>query len=195
MEPQEQQHQNSAPLNARKSLSGHQSASMLTDQWVTPRSIVQPLGEFDLDPCSFKGHPWPIARRCYTERENGLTQRWFGRVWLNPPFGQRATAWMERMALHGNGIALIAARTETRMFFEWVWDWADAILFMRGRPHFCYANGTPAPFNSGAPIVLIAYGERNGRTLESSGIAGRLLWLKTLPLPPRTRERSKQGLK
>ncbi len=72
---------------------------------------------------------------------------------------------MRKLAWHGNGIALIPARTETRMFFESVWGVASAILFLRGRPHFHYVTGMRAPFNSGAPICLVAYGERNASFL------------------------------
>jgi hypothetical protein len=34
------------------SLSGHQSARMKNDEWLTPPSIISSLGQFDLDPCA-----------------------------------------------------------------------------------------------------------------------------------------------
>lgn len=71
---------------------------------------------------------------------------------------------------HGNGIALLPARTETKMFFEYVWGHAHAILFVKNRPHFHFANGQKALFNSGAPIVLIAYGYHNEMILKSCGL-------------------------
>ena len=74
------------------------------------------------------------------------------------------------MASHGNGIALIPARTETKMFFSSVWGKASGILFLKGRPHFHYVDGTRAPFNSGAPICLIAYGADNLTCLQQSGL-------------------------
>jgi hypothetical protein len=97
--------------------------------------------------------------------------RWEGRVWLNPPFNRyTAPQWLRKMAAHGNGIALIAARTETKAFFESVWGKATSILFLDKRPHFHYADGTKAKANSGAPIVLIGYGEYNDETLMRSGL-------------------------
>jgi hypothetical protein len=33
-------------------LSGHQSARMKNDEWLTPPEILAKLGEFDLDPCA-----------------------------------------------------------------------------------------------------------------------------------------------
>jgi len=56
------------------------------------------------------------------------------------------------------------------MFYETVWGHADAILFIKGRPHFHYVDGTRAKFNSGAPICLVAYGDHNRLTLENSGL-------------------------
>ena len=152
------------------SLSGHQSARMKNDEWLTPPDIVQSLGEFDLDPCSPINRPWPTAAQHLTINDDGLTHEWHGRVWCNPPFGREAVKWLRRMAAHGNGIALIPARTETAMFYETVWSCADAVLFIKGRPHFHYVDGRRAPFNSGAPICLVAYGAANAQALESSGL-------------------------
>jgi hypothetical protein len=74
------------------------------------------------------------------------------------------------MAEHNNGIALIPARTETAMFYECIWGAADAVLFMKGRPHFHFVDGSRAQFNSGAPICLVAYGEQNTQALLRSGL-------------------------
>ena len=114
--------------------------------------------------------PWPTAARMLTEREDGLTAPWAGRVWLNPPFGQQAALWLRRLVQHGNGIALVPARTETAMFYESVWSKADSVCFVKGRPHFHYEDGKRAPFNSGAPIALIAYGTDNAETLYAANL-------------------------
>lgn len=152
------------------SLSGHQSPNMVTDEWLTPPDIIGALGAFDLDPCSPINRPWPTASKHYHVLDDGLAHVWHGRVWCNPPFGREAIKWMRRMAEHGNGIALIPARTETAMFYECVWGAADAVLFIKGRPHFHRVDGSRAAFNSGAPICLIAYGAQNVAALEASGL-------------------------
>ena len=74
------------------------------------------------------------------------------------------------MVQHGNGIALIPARTETVMFYETVWGVATSVCFIKGRPHFHRIDGIRASANSGAPICLIAYGETNNKILEQSGL-------------------------
>lgn len=152
------------------SLSGHQSARMLNDEWLTPPEIIKACGEFDLDPCAPIVRPWDTARQHFTVQDDGLAQQWHGRVWCNPPFGREAIKWLRRMVQHGNGIALIPARTETVMFYETVWGGADAVLFMQGRPHFHYVDGRRASANSGAPICLVAYGLHNVLALERSGL-------------------------
>jgi hypothetical protein len=143
---------------------------MLSDEWLTPPEIVRACGSFDLDPCSPIVRPWDTAARHFNINDDGLAQPWEGRVWCNPPFGREAIKWLRRMADHSNGIALIPARTETVMFYETVWGRADAVLFVRGRPHFHYVDGRRAPANSGAPICLVAYGMHNVAALACSNL-------------------------
>jgi len=143
---------------------------MKNDEWLTPPEILERLGEFDLDPCAPIERPWPTAKEHYTVLDDGLSKPWHGRVWCNPPFGREASKWLTRMADHGDGIALIPARTETAMFYECVWGRADGVLFIKGRPHFHYADGSRAPFNSGAPIALVAYGNGNLDCICESGL-------------------------
>lgn len=151
-------------------MSSHQSPKMGNDEWLTPPEILKALGEFYLDPCSPIVRPWPTAIGHYNKMDNGLVQPWHGRVWLNPPFGRQAIHWLRKLRDHGNGIALLPARTETEMFYECVWGKADGLLFIKGRPHFHYVDGTRAKFNSGAPICLIAYGASNVSWLRQSGL-------------------------
>lgn len=158
-------------------MGGHQSARMIKDEWLTPPDIIEALGMFDLDPCSPINRPWDTAKRHFTVLDNGLNQEWVGRVWLNPPYGREASEWLRRLWIHGNGIALIFARTETEMFFDHVWTKADALLFFKGRLYFHHVDGSRAGANAGAPSVLIAYGTENVRLLESVEHWGKLIKL------------------
>ena len=79
---------------------------------------------------------------------------------------------MKRLSEHGNGIALVFARTETAMFFEHVWGKVAAALFLEGRLHFYQLDGTKAKGNSGGPSVLLAYGEENGQMLRQCPLKG-----------------------
>lgn len=146
-----------------------------SDVWLTPRWILDSLGEFALDPCAAPDpRPWDTAKTHYTEAMDGLSREWFGRVWLNPPFSQKE-AFFDRMVEHGNGIALTPASTETDFFRRFVWDAADGALFLNRRPYFHTADGTRGPSNSGQAIVLVAYGKSNARVLERLPDIGRFV--------------------
>jgi hypothetical protein len=144
--------------------------------WLTPPEILSALGPFDLDPCAAPSpRPWPTAARHIELPEDGLAAAWHGRVWCNPPFGRHTEAWLKRMAAHGNGIALVFARTETAMFQRHVWPHAAAVLFLAKRPHFHRPDGSRAAGNSGGPICLIAYGQNNADALRASGLQGAVM--------------------
>lgn len=161
-----------------RGIGGHHRAFRgKTDEWLTPPEIVEAMGPFELDPCSPVNRPWPTATRHYTIEDDGLSKPWEGRVWLNPPYGPETDRWLKRLAEHGNGIALIFARTETAMFFEHVWSKADSLLFIQGRLHFHYVDGTRAKANAGGPSVLIAYGDGNANMLETGRVKGKVVRL------------------
>ncbi len=70
------------------------------DEWLTPPEIITSLGSFDLDPCSPIARPWPTAKTHFTIQDDGLSQKWDGRVWMNPPYGENTFVWMRRLADH-----------------------------------------------------------------------------------------------
>ena len=146
------------------------------DEWLTPPEIVKALGEFDLDPCSPINRPWDTAKHHFNVNDDGLKKDWFGRVWCNPPYGKSASLFLEKASNHGNCICLTFARTETKMFFNCVWEKATAILFIKGRLKFYHVNGKQGN-SAGAPSVLIAYGEDNANILERCSIKGKFIRL------------------
>ena len=142
------------------------------DEWLTPPEIVRALGPFDLDPCAPIKRPWETAIEHFTILDDGLKKEWKGRVWCNPPYGSQTGIWLKRCAQHGNAIALTFARTETKMFFEAVWNDAHAIFFFQGRLKFYHVNGRSGD-SAGAPSVLIAYGKENADRLLSAKLEGK----------------------
>jgi len=159
---------------------GHESPKNKTKEWYTPRYIFESLGvSFDLDPCSPGKDivPWVTADAHYTLKHDGLSRRWFGNVWMNPPYGRQVSEWTRKFANHGNGIALLFARTETKWFLE-LSNNADAFCFINKRVNFVrqrdaesYKLGDKTAKESpGAPSVLVAFGEDNVKALADSGL-------------------------
>ena len=89
--------------------------SSSSDEWYTPRWLLDQLGIFDLDPANSNAKRFPTARRHIGQEEDGLSHQWRGRVWLNPPFSA-ARPWIERLIEHGNGIALVFFRSDAVWF-------------------------------------------------------------------------------
>lgn len=76
---------------------------MSSDERGTPSYIIEAarevMGTIDLDPASCATANEVVrAARYYTKEQDGLTQPWFGNVWLNPPFSNPlCRLFMERL--------------------------------------------------------------------------------------------------
>lgn len=149
-----------------------------TDIWLTPPELVNKLGKFDLDPCCPNNLLWKTAEQFYSleNGQDGLKLSWVGRCWVNPPYSNWGK-FLEKLKNHNNGIALIFARTETKDFFNHIWNDADSILFIKRRIKFIKKDLSGSG-SSTAPSVLIAYGKNNTEYLKNSGIEGKLIILK-----------------
>lgn len=88
---------------------------------------------------------------------------------MNPPYGAEQIPFIERLAEHGHGIALIWAATETRLWHREIWPRAQAVCFVRGRISFVNSDHV-AMGAAGKPSALIAYGQRDALALEISGL-------------------------
>lgn len=152
--------------------------NITTDVWLTPPALIDSLGKFDIDPCCPNNLPWKTAKWFYSleNGQDGLKLPWPGRVWLNPPYSNWVP-FLEKLKNHNNGIALIFARTETKGFFDHVWENADSILFLKRRVKFVKADLSSGG-SSTAPSILIAYGKNNTKALENCGLEGKLVKLK-----------------
>jgi hypothetical protein len=147
-----------------------------TNRWLTPHHIVEALGKFDLDPCGAPGHTLAPVTYQLDDGQDGLELDWFGRVWLNPPYGKESPPFLKKMSEHKNGIAFIFARTETKAFFEYVWNSATAILFLKGRVKFLNAD-YEVTGAANAPSVLIAYSDADADALQQCSIPGHFIRL------------------
>jgi hypothetical protein len=113
----------------------------------------------------------------YCKCTNGLSQPWKGYTWLNPPYGKKIGAWMQKMAKHNDGIALVFARTETGWFQDCVLRVAVGLFFVMGRIRFHRPDGTPGSYTGGAPSVFCAFGPAAADRLEALEMPGRYVGL------------------
>jgi len=149
------------------------------EEWLTPPTIIDTFGPFDLDPCAPMKRPWETATNHFTIEDNGLARPWHGLIWCNPPYGPKTGDWLAKCAAHGNCLALVFARTETQAFQNHVWPHATSLFFITGRLSFYHASGEKGG-TAGAPSVLIAYGDlADQRLRENVTIPGQ--YLQNLP--------------
>ena len=140
----------------------HQGKS---NTWFTPKWIIDAIGPFDFDPCTETTRPFDTAKfHCESGKIDGLTAQWSGRVWLNPPYGKETPKWLDKLRVHGNGIAIVFTAFETK----WGQDHAktaDGILLMAGRVSFIDQFGKTQN-NAGKGSCLIAYGNENVKDIS-----------------------------
>jgi len=129
--------------------------------WETPPELIADLerefGPFDLDPAC-----WPHtakAPKFYTPEDNGLAQPWFGKVFLNPPYGREISQWTakaaEERARVEHIILLLPARTDTAWWHDHIIPNASEIRFLRGRVKFLLDGESrmSAPFPSAVVVM------------------------------------------
>lgn len=149
-----------------------------TNDWFTPPEILRVLNLFDLDPACHPNiandllmdgaRPWPRAVKCYCgvngSEDDGLKMPWSGRVFLNPPWDD-PLPWARKIAAHGDGIWLSPSKSLDAKWGQCILATADVVLFLAGRPCFCYPDGTPS-LGKWSPVMLAAWGARNVEALR-----------------------------
>jgi len=123
-----------------------------SEQWFTPAGYIERaravMGRIDLDPASCKQAQKTVqAKAYYSVAQNGLRQKWQGRVFMNPPFSASKIGLFVGKLLDeyqaGNvteAILLTNSQTDARWFGE-IAKHASAICFAQPRIKFVQPDG------------------------------------------------------
>ena len=130
--------------------------SSKSDMWSTPQDFFDAVsaeyGPFDLDVCATSENA--KCAHYFTVVEDGLTQKWWGTVWMNPPYGRAISKWVRKAYESSLGgatvVCLLPARTDTNWWHNYCLK--GEIRFLRGRLKFSGAKNS-APF----PCALIIF--------------------------------------
>nr|WP_298165255.1 DNA N-6-adenine-methyltransferase [uncultured Pseudomonas sp.] len=162
----------SGMIGAREAQPKRKSVEWYTPGWVFDRLNLQ----FDTDPSSPHDYETPVpAKLKYTLFDNGLAQPWFGRVWMNPPYGPDTGFWMRRLIDHGDGIALVFSRTDAAWFQEAIRA-ATATLLVAGRIEFIPGHeNSHKKGRSGAGSAMFAFGNECATALAQLADLGVLI--------------------
>jgi len=149
----------------------------ITHEWYTPKHIFDKLGvKFDLDPATSElANETVNAKNIYTVEDNGLEQSWFGKVWLNPPYGTQTGHWLKKGLdeCYDNNtqiIALVFARTDVRWFHDYAIKY-DQICMIKGRIKFVRPETmTAQKKDSGSGSLLLSIGADMNKAVQQSGL-------------------------
>ena len=141
------------------------------NEWYTPSKYIESarevMGSIDLDPASNDfANKTVKADKYYTEEDDGTVQKWFGNVWLNPPY---QTTLIEKFAAKieqkefGQAIVLVNNASETQ-WYQKLWRNASAMVGPAGRIKFEKRDGA-----HGTPLqgqTFFYYGDNPKRFLQ-----------------------------
>lgn len=139
--------------------------SSKTDQWFTPKAFFQRVeaafGTFELDVCASPTNA--KAAKFFTEADDGLSQRWDGLCWMNPPYGRELADWIakaRRSALENPAVVvcLVPARTDTNWFHRDIASCPFAhVVLIKGRIRFEDGSGNGVTNSAPFPSMLVVY--------------------------------------
>lgn len=165
----------------------HVSFNSGENEWYTPQQIVDlarsVLKKIDLDPASTQlANTVVRASKFFSIKDNGLSQDWFGRVWMNPPYAQPLITKFCEKLLRGletsrvsESIVLVNNATETKWFQDLCHS-AKYICFPAGRVRFWSPdNSSSAPLQGQALLYFGDNGESFASVFAETGIVMRVL--------------------
>ena len=137
-----------------------------SDDYYTPKHIFDLLNlTFDLDVAAPpNGAPFVPCKKYLTQADDGLTSKWHGSVWMNPPYSN-PTPWVSRFIEHGQGVALLP--TSNGRWFGTLWN-SGASFGVLDYIKFYSPTGV-MPSSAPNRCWLVAFGKNEVKALNKFG--------------------------
>lgn len=136
------------------------------NEWYTPPDFIQAarhaMGRIDCDPASSEIANRTVgAKRFFTKEQDGLTKKWSGAVWMNPPYAQPLIAQFSEAVSSKfesgeieQACILVNNATETE-WFQRMLSVCTSVCFPQSRIRFLDPQGNPgAPLQGQAVIYM-----------------------------------------
>ena len=151
------------------------------NEWYTPTRYVEAAREvldaFDLDPASSEEANRRIgAAAIWTEEDDGLRQPWYGRIWLNPPYGRLAEGFTRRLVTEyaaqsvEAAVLLVNAHCTDTKWFQPLWD--QPLCFTDHRIDFEAPEGREKKTTSTHGSVFAYFGPRENQFAQTFATFG-----------------------
>ena len=151
-----------------------------SDHWQTPDFVLSAVravlgGAIELDPCTHPENPTK-ARSFYTALQNGLSQPWKGKCFMNPPYSGRLALefaeklWDEYEQGHiPEAIALVKAGQINNQGTGAIYNrgtilqWKGRLNFVLRRPPRAYREAPTKMNGSNFDVAIVYFGEHPER--------------------------------
>ncbi len=142
-------------------------------EWYTPNeyldSVHEVLGEIDLDPASCgQANKTVKAYKFYSKEDDGLSYPWYGKIFLNPPYGNDGPPFVQKLIdefRKGNvteAILLVNARSTDAKWYQPLFD--EVLCFTNHRLDFDSPDGKE--INSTFGSCFVYFGKNRKKFVE-----------------------------
>ncbi len=145
----------------RKVASPHVSQNSGEHEWYSPSEYIEAarevMGGIDLDPASSAiANKLIKAKRFYDIEADGLSKKWKGRVWMNPPYASPLiTKFCQKLVDSDIEAACVLVNNATETaWFQMVADRASVVCFPKKRVKFRHPERKSTPLQGQAVLYI-----------------------------------------